>query len=184
MNKRILIIGLLFLLATALIAAPVLARGQHGRHQAGAQQFGPGQGQGPCMRGMGMGQGFGPFWKNPKVVEELGLSDKQIEQLEQLHNDHARAMIPLESKMKLAHLDLQEVMDADRPDANKAKKAVDAVADAQQQIMQAQITHQLAVRQVLTVDQYNKLKTLRPERRQQRRQHRQQRGNTPPEGDQ
>lgn len=167
MKNKLLLVSMLTLLTVALIAVPAVARQGRGQGIGG----GMGGGMGPG-HGMGMGLGFGPFWLDGNAVEELSLSEKQIDQLETLHNAKQQDRIDLEADMKKAHLAFHNVMRQDDVTEAAAKKAADQVVKAQGKMMYAQIEFQFAVRSILSADQYEKLQDLRPEKREKRRQSR------------
>ena len=166
MKNKLLLASMLTLLTVALIAVPAMAR------QGRGQGMGDGMGGGMGPGGMGMGLGFGPFWLDNNVVKELGLSEKQIDQLDALHNAKQQDQIDLNANMRKAQLVFNNLMRADNVSEAAAKKAADNVVVAQEKMMYAQIEFHLAVRNILTADQFAKLPDLRPNKMNKRRHHR------------
>jgi Spy/CpxP family protein refolding chaperone len=142
-----------------------------------AQSGGPGHGRGAGMGRMGRGGGMcgGPFYKDAEVAKALGLSKDQIDKLEKLDEDAARAMIDTKAAMQKAMLDFHLAMRGPKLDEKKAKAAVDAVAAAKKQMMYKHVEQRVAVDAVLTADQSTKLQELMPQRCRERAEHRGQR---------
>ncbi|HPQ69352.1 MAG TPA: periplasmic heavy metal sensor [bacterium] len=172
MKNKLLLVSMLTLLTVALIAVPAMARQGRGGGHGGGYGQGMGPGMGPCGQGMGMGPGmglgFGPFWLDDSAVKDLGLSDAQIDKLDALHQAKQQDQIDLDAAMRKAHLAFQNTMRADAVSEAAAKKAADQVVAAQSKLMYAQIEYQLAVRNILTAEQFDKLQDLRPMNRDRR----------------
>ncbi len=170
MKNKLLLVSMLTLLTVALIAVPAMARQGRGGHHGGGHGQGMGPGNGPCGMGMGsgMGLGFGPFWLDDSAVKDLGLSDAQIDKLDALHQAKQQDQIDLDATMRKAHLAFQNTMRADAVSEAAAKKAADQVIAAQSKLMYAQIEYQIAVRNILTAEQFDKLQDLRPMNRDRR----------------
>ncbi len=159
MKTNLAAILIVAMVLVVLTAVPTLAGElQHPRGQTAES----GRSGGPLGRHMGpncpaMGIGLGPFWRDERIARELALSEEQINRLEDLQTAHARNMIALESEMRLAHFDLQQVLERVALDEGAAKKAIENVLMAQRKIMQAELTQRLAVLKVLTPEQIKKL---------------------------
>lgn len=150
-----------------------MAAAQHSRHE----------GKGPmiekkevrvrmdrdCHEGMGrMGMGHGQWWENPTAVKELGLTEKQAEQIEGLSLNHRKAVIKLEADLKIAELEMRSLMDGDPSDSDVRKRAK-AVSQLREKMHEMGIEHMLAVRKALTPEQQKKLKDLKAGGRGHRR---------------
>jgi Spy/CpxP family protein refolding chaperone len=164
MKKRAIILALAALVLAALMALPALAqdrgnrRGQQGEPPPGSPDDPMSMGPGMMRRCLGpCGMDPGPFWRDQVIAQQLGLTDEQIKKLEDLEVAFAREMISLESEMKLAHFDLQQVMMQNPPDEAAAKKAIEGVLAAQRKVMQAHVAHRIAMMKVLTSEQVKKL---------------------------
>lgn len=119
----------------------------------------------PGMEKMGMGRG--QWWENPLAVKELGLSDKQSEQIDQLSLNHRKAVIKLEADIKIAELEFQDLMEGDPSEADVRKKAK-TLSQLREKLQDLRIDHMLAMRKVLTPEQHKKLRELKPRMRQHR----------------
>jgi Spy/CpxP family protein refolding chaperone len=166
MKKYYLVVAMAILALGVLAALPALAqdhgqpRPQTGEPAGGDGGAGPGMAH-PMMGRHGMGLGAGPFWRNPMVAQHLALTQQQIDKLEELLTAHEREMISLESEMKLAHFDLQQVLEHNPPDEAAAKKAIENVLAAQRRIMWGQLSFHIAAMKILTKEQVDKLNQMR-----------------------
>jgi len=103
-----------------------------------------------------------PMW------EQLGLTDQQKEQIRQTMLNTRKKNIDVEAKQKLARIELHELMAADAPDQNKINAKISELSKAHETLMRNRIESMLAVQKVLTPEQRQKAKELRPNMRQRR----------------
>ncbi|HUK26759.1 MAG TPA: periplasmic heavy metal sensor [Terriglobales bacterium] len=150
---RIGIISLLLAFST-LITGAAVAQGP------GAMGMGPG---GPGPGGMGMGSHHGPFgawWKNSEVVKELQLTDAQVKQIEQTFLDYRLKLIDLRADVERQETKLQPLLEADQPNEQQVGSQVDAVVAARGRLEKTNTMMMLAIRRVLSVEQWKKLQTI------------------------
>jgi len=127
---------------------------------------GPGpMGMGPVGPGMGMGMGphhgpFGAWWKNSDVVKELQLSDAQVKQIEQTFLDYRLKLIDLRADVERQETKLQPLLEADQPNEQQIGSQVDAVVAARGKLEKSNTMMMLAIRRVLSVDQWKKLQAI------------------------
>ena len=129
-----------------------------GSHGMGMTGMGPGMGM-----GMGMGPHHGPFgawWKNSDVVKELQLTDAQVKQIEQTFLDYRLKLIDLRADVERQETKLQPLLEADQPNEQQVNSQVDAVVAARGKLEKTSTMMMLAIRRVLTVDQWKKLQTI------------------------
>ena len=144
-------IASLFLAFITLITVAAVAQGP------GSMGMGPG-GPGP---GMGMGHGrFGAWWKNSDVVKELQLTDAQAKQIEQTFLDYRLKLIDLRADVERQETKLQPLLEADQPNEQQVSSQVDAVVAARGKLEKTNTMMMLAIRRVLSVDQWKKLQTI------------------------
>jgi Spy/CpxP family protein refolding chaperone len=124
----------------------------------GSLAWARGRGAGPFPQG----PKFGAFWKDPRLVADLQLTEPQIMELDVLHLKYRRDMIDLRAAMEKAHLDLQQAMQVRPLDIAAAKKAADNITQAQRQIMYLDIEKQAAIQRLLSKEQFDKLKSIAP----------------------
>ncbi len=172
--KRISVVSLLLVFIT-LITVAVVAQdrgplvlmqgpGPMGMGPMGPGPMGPG-GMGP--EGMGIGphhRGFGAWWKNSDVVKELQLSDAQVKQIEQTFLDYRLKLIDLHADVERQETKLEPLLEADQPNEQQVNSQVDAVVAARGKLEKTRTMMMLAIRRVLTVDQWKKLQTIEHQR--------------------
>jgi Spy/CpxP family protein refolding chaperone len=112
---------------------------------------------------MGMGPHHGPFgawWKNSEVVKELQLSDAQVKQIEQTFLDYRLKLIDLRADVERQETKLQPLLEADQPNEQQVGSQVDAVVAARGKLEKTNTMMMLAIRRVLSVDQWKKLQQI------------------------
>jgi Spy/CpxP family protein refolding chaperone len=167
-------------LGTALAAAlivPALAFSQGPAAGAPGPGMGMGSGMGPGMgmgRGMGMGHGMGMHrwgrhgmglaWvvNNPKLREQLGITDAQAAKIREQTLAFQKEAIQARADLQVKRLDLHSLMTAATPDRAAIEKSLQAVNAAQFALEKAAIDHHLDMRATLTPEQWQKLQQLRP----------------------
>jgi Spy/CpxP family protein refolding chaperone len=103
---------------------------------------------------------FGAWWKNSDVVKELQLTDAQVKQIEQTFLDYRLKLIDLRADVERQETKLQPLLEADQPNEQQVSSQVDAVLAARAKLEKTSTMMMLAVRHVLSVDQWKKLQTI------------------------
>jgi Spy/CpxP family protein refolding chaperone len=128
----------------------------------------PGAGMPPGgMHGHGMGGGrgeMGKWWQNSDVAQKLQLNNQQITQLDQIFTEHKLKLIDDEAEMQKQDLKLQTLLDQDSPSESQVGTQVDQVLAARGQLEREFTMMHLALRKVLTVEQWKELKSMHSER--------------------
>ena len=126
----------------------------------------------PCLAGAQMppgaphppGPDLGKWWKNSEIVRELGLSEAQINQIEQTFFEQRLKLIDLRAELEKQEARLQPLIEADQPDEAKVSAQIDQVLAARGRLEKANAMMMLAIRRVLTVEQWKKLQAIQHER--------------------
>lgn len=116
---------------------------------------------GPEMMGSGRGMGRGQWWENDLIAKEIGLTEDQAKKIDALATAHRKEMIKLEADLKIAKLELDDLMDNMDSETAVRKKAQE-VSKLQEKIYTSRIEHRLAMNKILTAEQQKKLKSSRP----------------------
>jgi periplasmic protein CpxP/Spy len=128
--------------------------------------------QGPGVTGMGPMDGphaiavgphpgpFGAWWKNSDVVKELQLSDAQVKQIEQTFLDYRLKLIDLRADVERQETKLQPLLEADQPNEHEVSSQVDLVVAARGKLEKTNTMMMLAIRRVLSVEQWKKLQAI------------------------
>jgi len=94
-----------------------------------------------------------PMQMRQQFVERLGLSDQQMEQVRKLRVEHEKEMTDLHAKIRIARLDLKELLIADKPDRGAIEKKISAISDLEKSGKLKMLDHMFAVRSLLTPEQ-------------------------------
>ncbi len=136
---------------------------------AAAQGFGGGQGAGPGVgnRRPQMERRFGPageqksWWNNPRIVEQLKLTDDQRKAMDGIMLEHREKLIDLKANLEKAELAMQPLMKADTPNDAAIVAQIDKVVQARGELERANARFLLAIRDKLTPDQWKQVQAFR-----------------------
>jgi Spy/CpxP family protein refolding chaperone len=117
----------------------------------------------PAMRrsstpppGMGF-QGPGKWWKNSELMQKIGVKDDQVQSIEKIFQDHRIQLIDRHADLDKQEAILEPLIEADQPNEAQVLAQIDKVAQARASLEKSNAQMLLAVRRVLTVDQWKKL---------------------------
>jgi len=120
----------------------------------------------------------GKWWEDQRLVERINLTEEQQEQISSLVYESAHRMIDLNADVKRSGLDLTEVVDRNEIDPAAVRKAFAAFQTARQKLDNERFEMLLAIRQVLSSEQWVKIKEIKRRLKQMRSQREQ--GQRPP----
>lgn len=126
------------------------------RHQGG-EGFMRGPGHGGGMHGGMHGMGMGKWWKNSELVQRIGLTDAQSQQIEKIFQEHRLQLIDLHAGLEKQEALLEPMMESDRPDEAQVNSQIDRIAQARGALEKSNAQMLLGVRRVLSVEQWKKL---------------------------
>ena len=136
--------------------------------QAGPPPQPTGLGPQPPPPHRGMGPGMGAWWKNSEIAKKIELSEAQVSQIERTFVEHRLRLVDLRADLEKQELRLQPQLDADRPDETKVAAQIDLVTAARARLDKENAMMMLAIRRVLSVEQWKKLQALQQEREGER----------------
>jgi len=116
----------------------------------------PQRGRGPMQGGMGR------WWKNPQMVEKLGLTVDQQKKMDDIFQQHRLKLIDVTAAVEREEVILEPMMAADQPDEAKIVAQIDKVAQARAELEKANARMLLGIRRILTPDQWKKLQAEAP----------------------
>lgn len=116
------------------------------------------------VRGLTFSSLNGQWWKNAEVVKRLGLTDGQVQQMEQIFQDHRSKLRELHAMLRLEEAKMGPMLRADTPNENEVLGQIDKIAAQRASLEKANAQMAFAIRQVMTPDQWKTLQTLRQER--------------------
>jgi zinc resistance-associated protein len=137
MKRWLIALGILLLVG--FIAYPVMARGPWGWDHH--------------PRGYG-GGGPGSCWD--RGADNENLTDEQKTQLDNLHKAFYEETSPLRDRLWTKHAELNEVMNAPTPDADKAMSIQREINDLRAKMAEARIKFELEARKINPDDRYGK----------------------------
>ncbi len=108
----------------------------------------------------------GRWWEQPKVAEQLALTADQTQQLNTLTLGHARTMVDLKGAVEKAAIDLRAAAEADPFDPKQVRLSFSVVQQARTRLESERFDMLLKVRQVLTTEQWHKLRDIVRQRRE------------------
>jgi Spy/CpxP family protein refolding chaperone len=105
----------------------------------------------------------GKWWENEKVVQEVGLTGEQQAKIRDLVFEHAMSMIDLKANLDRRELELANAVDRTDFDAAAVRSAFSAMQAARQKLETEHFELTIAVRQMLSPEQWQKLQALHRE---------------------
>jgi len=122
---------------------------------------------GPGMRGqMGAGGlGLGRLARNPQFRERIGLTAEQVTRIQTQESTFAKAQIRNHSELQIKRMEFQELLQAEKPDRALIDKKMREVNEAEFAVRKTGVDHQLAMRDMLTPEQKQKMQELMQENR-------------------
>jgi Spy/CpxP family protein refolding chaperone len=101
--------------------------------------------------GPGMGAGHGPM-----MLKGLDLTAEQQKKVAVIHEKQARIMVQAQADVRIAEMDMQQLMRAETPDKAKIDAQIDKLAQLRAGIQKSRTATQLEVRSLLTPEQLKK----------------------------
>ncbi len=126
-----------------------------------AQDWRPGP---PPMERAFQGRMHGRWWDDPKLAQQIGLTADQQKKMDDILQQHRLKLIDLNAALQKQETIMQPLMEAEQPDEAKILSQIDSIAQARAELEKGNARMLLGIRQVLTPDQWTKLKALRAEK--------------------
>ncbi len=102
----------------------------------------------------------GTWWRNPDLVQKLGLNSDQQKKIEDVFQQHRLRLVDLDATLRKEELTLEPLMSSDTPDESRTLAQIDKVAQARAELEKANARFLFAIRRVLTADQWKKLQEV------------------------
>jgi Spy/CpxP family protein refolding chaperone len=103
------------------------------------------------------------WWIDPDVIERVGLTELQIDQIDRIAFDWKEQKIDLKADVERAELDVWRLLDRDVIDEAAAEKAVEEMVEARCALERGEQEHRLEVAKVLTREQRQELMRMKEE---------------------
>jgi Spy/CpxP family protein refolding chaperone len=95
------------------------------------------------------------------LQEEIGLSDAQMADLRRIHTEGRKAAIRRNADLRIARMELDELLGAATVDEAKIAARVKAIGELQSAAFKERTETRLAVRRLVTAEQYQKMQQLK-----------------------
>ncbi|MCB0279361.1 MAG: periplasmic heavy metal sensor [Calditrichaeota bacterium] len=129
--------------------------------------FGLTAAQGFQKRGM-MGQGHsfrdGGHMLNPEILASAGLNEEQINRIKSIHSKTEKEAIQLQADLKVLNLEKGELLISDNMDMNKIESKIKSINELRGKMEMNRIRSMAEVKNVLSKEQWAKLKEMRKDR--------------------
>ena len=155
-------------IASLLIGGSALAQGPGGGQGA---MGGPGFGghRPPMERALGANGNQGRWWNNPRMVEQLKLTDEQRKSMDAIFYQHRETLVDLRGAVEKAELEMEPLMRDDKPNEKQIAAQIDKVAQARADLEKANAHFLFELRGKLTPEQWTQVQAIRAERQQGQR---------------
>jgi periplasmic protein CpxP/Spy len=152
-RNRLLLGAALCLVLSGFAAAQGMGGPEHG-----PMSF---DGPPPMMGGPGgfHDHSFGEWWNRPGVAERLGITADQKQKMSSVYQEYKLKLIDLNANLQRQQVLLEPMIQADQPDQAKTLAQIDAVVQARADLEKENAHMLFAIRQTLTPEQWQKLKT-------------------------
>lgn len=151
-------------IVSLLLCAAALAQGPQGA-PGGPGPGGPNRQFGPQPGGE-MRQILPPgrWWKDAEVAKTIGLSDAQVQKIEQVFQESRMKLVDIHATLQKEEIKLEPLLEADNPEEGAVLSAIDRIASARATLEKANAQMAFSIRRVLTPEQWKKLRAQRPGR--------------------
>jgi Spy/CpxP family protein refolding chaperone len=158
MNKKAGICGMVLLITICFVPA-----------MAGAFAQGGGE-KGKGFHGKGQHRSPLGIWRNPQMVEKLALTDEQVDQLRGLDFSHREKKQTSKAELDSLRLQMDKAYTEENVDKAVVRQTAEKIADVKGRMFMERTEARLALQDILTAEQMDKLEQYRMERKRQGRQ--------------
>jgi Spy/CpxP family protein refolding chaperone len=96
-----------------------------------------------------------------QLQSEIGLTDQQVAEIRRIHTEGRKAAIRREADLRIARIELEELMGATTLDEAKIAARVKAISELQSAAFKERTESRLAIRRLVTPEQYQKMRQVR-----------------------
>lgn len=133
-----------------------------------ADAFAPGDGKhGKGINRHGHHRSALNFWQNPSMVEKLGLTPEQVKKVREADFASREKQLPLKAQLESLHLQMEKAFSDANVDDAAVVSLAEQISDVKGKMFVQRIESRLALKQVLSADQIEKLKqhAMHPKKR-------------------
>ena len=110
----------------------------------------------------------GKWWKNPRVIERLQLSDDEIDRLDSAFLKSRRKLIKLKGAVETEQLELDDLLERRRLNEDSLLEQYRAMEGARTELAMEQFKFILEIRKILGYERFQTIKLFRENIRQRR----------------
>ena len=133
-----------------------------------AGAFGQGDGErGKGFKGKGHHRSPLGIWRNPLMVENLALTDEQVDQLRDLDFNHREKQQASKAELDSLRLQMDKAFTEKTLDKAAVRKTAEKMADVKGRMFVEKTEARLAVQDILTAEQIDQLKQYRMDKKRQ-----------------
>lgn len=107
---------------------------------------------------------YGQKQEYPLKAEKLKLTPEQKEEIRNLQLNFEKEKIRLKADLKVARLELKELLREDKPVKNEVYRKIEQMGDLRVKLQKNRVDKRLAIKEILTPEQLEKLQTLKHKR--------------------
>jgi Spy/CpxP family protein refolding chaperone len=112
--------------------------------------------------GAGLGMPPGPWWKNSMIVQKINLSDAQVQQIESIFQQDRTNLENAGRGVKEAEMALRPLINSQQLNDAQVEAQLETVLQARMNLERTHAQMLLAIRKVLTLDQWTALQAMGP----------------------
>lgn len=98
--------------------------------------------------------------QHQRVMAMLDLSDEQKEQIQEIHLNGQKEMLPLKTQLQEAHAKLRTLTVADEYDEGEVQEVIGEISELNKTMLTNRVEHRQQIRELLTDDQRVKFDNL------------------------
>ena len=103
----------------------------------------------------------GKWWEIPPISEQLGLTREQTEKINEIWTDHQKQLIDTRGEIEKAYLDLENLLGKTTVDTQQGYQIAERLGQLHAKQTEQRLKMTIDTRQVLSVEQFEKLKGMR-----------------------
>jgi len=149
--------AILFIITAAVLVAQSAGPGGPGGGPGGRGRAGGGPGATSALGGPS-----GTWWRDPAIVQNISLTADQQKKIEDAYQQSRLHLIDLTAAVEKEQVTMEPLLAAEHPDEAKILVQIDRIAQARAELEKANARMLLGFRNVLTQDQWAKLRAERP----------------------
>lgn len=114
-----------------------------------------------CFNAYGFDTAHGKWWKSQKIVEQLELSDTQVNQIEEIFSSYKGRIVALDSELRDKERDFSQKVKNPNSTRQEISQLDGEVESIKGQLREIKIDMFLRIRDVLTPEQRSKLHEIK-----------------------